>query len=74
MTSKRHAKGEKPLKLHGNRARTDTWEQALQSEGFMYSRLPHNPYPSVDCPGYGVSGSMDFKERPNKVQTNKIFF
>ena len=39
-----------------------------------YSRLPHNPYPSVDCPGYGVSGSMDFKERPNKGQTNKIFF
>ena len=31
-----------------------------------YSRLPHNPYLLVDCPGYGVSGSMDFKERPNK--------
>ena len=38
----------------------------------IYSRLPHNPYPSVDCPGYGVSGSMGFKKWPNKGQTNKI--
>jgi len=39
---------------------------------FMYSRLPHNSYRSVDCPGYGVSGSMGFKKWPNKGQTNKI--
>ena len=39
-----------------------------------YSRLPHNPYPSVDCSGYGVLGSMDSKKRPNKGQTNKILF
>ena len=39
-----------------------------------YSRLPHNPYPSVDCSGYGVLGSMDSKKRPNKDQTNKILF
>ena len=39
-----------------------------------YSWLPHIPYPLVDCPGYGVSGSMDFEERPNKGQTNKILF
>ena len=40
----------------------------------MYSRLPHNPYTSVDCSGYGVSGSMDSEKRPNKGQTNKILF
>ena len=40
----------------------------------QYSRLPHNPYPSVDCSGYGVLGSMDSKKRPNKGQTDKILF
>jgi len=35
---------------------------------------PLNPYPLVDCPGYGVSGSMDCKKRPNNSQTNKILF
>ena len=37
---------------------------------YIYSRLPHNPYPSVDCSGFGVSGSMDSNKRPNKGQTN----
>ena len=35
---------------------------------------PLNPYPLVDCPGYGVSGSMDCKKRPNNSQTSKILF
>ena len=43
-------------------------------KGQGYSRLPHNPYTSVDCSGYGVSGSMDSKKRSNKGQTNKILF
>ena len=41
---------------------------------YMYSQLPHNPYPSVDCSGYGVLGSMDSKKGQNKGQTNKILF
>ena len=38
----------------------------LKSFNFIelwYSRLPHNPYLSVDQPGYGLSGSMGSEER-----------
>jgi hypothetical protein len=40
-------------------------------EYFMYSRTPHNPYPSVDGPGYGLLEVMGF-ERSAKNRVKKI--
>ena len=37
----------------------------------QYSRLPLNPYLSVDTPGYGLSGSMGLKDGP-KNRSQKI--
>jgi len=33
---------------------------------YFSSQLPHNPYHTVDTPGYGLWGSMVFKDGPKK--------
>jgi hypothetical protein len=41
------------------------------TSGKVYSRTPHNPYPSVDGPGYGLLQVMGF-ERSAKNRVKKI--
>jgi hypothetical protein len=37
----------------------------------MYSRTSHNPYPSVDSPGYGFSGVMGLQGVGKKISTQE---
>jgi len=37
------------------------WKIRLKGGEYLYSLTCHNPYPSVDGPGYGLSQVMGFK-------------